>query len=256
MTNSRIIINDRKVNLIQYGEGENEVVLLHGWGQNIQMMDYIGQRLINSHITILDFPGFGDSEEPKESMNVQEYAEWLAILLESLQIENPILIGHSFGGRVAIKYASMYSVEKVVLLATPCIRHRKKPNLKEKIYKIVKKTPFGEIIRRRVGSPDYNNATPIMRETLVKVVNEDLLEDAKKITAPTLIFAGLNDTAVNIEDTYIQANSMLNAAVIEQNGTHYAYLENIDQTAIVINEFIRPQKHSKDECVKTRCKKK
>lgn len=235
-----IIIDNRKVNIVQYGNGTHEVVLLHGWGQNIEMMNFIGQGLIDAHITILDFPGFGESEEPEESMNVSGYALWLYNLLQLLNIENPVLIGHSFGGRVAIKYAANFPAEKVVLLATPCIRHRHKPNLKEKLYKVVKKTPFGEIVRKRVGSPDYNNATPIMRETLVKVVNEDLLEDAKNIAAPTLIFAGSKDTAVSIEDAYVQANAMSDAAVIEQQGTHYAYLENINQTVTIINEFLTP----------------
>ena len=241
MADNGIMINNRRVNFTQYGEGENEVVLLHGWGQNIQMMDFIGQHLNNAHITILDFPGFGGSEEPEQSMNVTEYAEWLHFLLRILNIDNPVLIGHSFGGRVAIKYASIYPVDKLVLLATPCIRHRHKPNMKERLYKVVKKTPFGEIVRKRFGSLDYNNATPIMRETLVKVVNEDLLEDAEKIEAPTLIFAGTQDTAVSIEDAYIQAHSMINAAVVEQQGTHYAYLENINQTVLIINEFLTPK---------------
>ena len=235
-----ILIDDRKVNVKQYGEGSTEVVLLHGWGQNIQMMDFIGQGLKDVHVTILDFPGFGESEEPTSSMNVSGYAFWLYSLLQLLNIENPVLIGHSFGGRVAIKYAAHFPVEKVVLLATPCIRHRHKPNMKERLYKVVKKTPFGEIVRKKVGSPDYNNATPIMRETLVKVVNEDLLEDAKNISAPTLIFAGSNDTAVSIEDAYTQAEAMQDAAVIEQQGTHYAYLENINQTVAIINEFLTP----------------
>ena len=72
------------------------------------------------------------------------------------------------------------------------------------------------------------------------VVNEDLLEDAKNIAAPTLIFAGSKDTAVSIEDAYVQANAMPDAAVIEQQGTHYAYLENINQTVTIINEFLTP----------------
>lgn len=241
----QMIIENKKVNYVQYGDGEQDVVLLHGWGQNIEMMNFIGAKLNNVRVTIMDLPGFGESEEPDKSKNVEEYADWLYKFNEILGITNPIIIGHSFGGRIAVKYASKYQVEKLVLLATPIIRHRNKPTLSERLYKVVKKTPIGEMVRKKVGSADYNNATPIMRETLVKVVNEDLLEDAKKILVPTLLFAGTNDTAVSLEDTKQVASQMQDAAVIELIGTHYAYIENLTQTCAIINEFITPSSITK-----------
>lgn len=238
-------IYGKKVNYIQYGDGDKNVVLLHGWGQNIEMMDYVGKYLENAKVTIFDLPGFGKSEELDYSMNVEEYADWLKEALDILSIDNPILIGHSFGGRVAIKYASKYPTSKLILLATPIIRHRHKPTLEERLYKVVKKTPLAEYFRKRIGSADYNNATPIMRETLVKAVNEDLLADAIKVNAPTIFLAGIEDTAVSLGDTYAAINQMKDAAVIKQYGTHYAYLENLDQTCAVINEFINPVKLTK-----------
>jgi pimeloyl-ACP methyl ester carboxylesterase len=237
-------VRNIRVNYKQYGEGE-DIVLLHGWGQNIEMMDFIGRNLKNSHITIFDLPGFGNASEPGYSMNVTDYADWVKAVLDLMKIKNPILIGHSFGGRVAVKYASKYPTDKVVLLGTPIIRKRKKPNLQERFYKVVKHTPLGEAVKKKIGSDDYNNASNIMREILVKVVNEDLSRNAKKITAPTLLFAGTHDTAVSLEDTYKIAEQMNNAAVIELNGTHYAYLENLNQTCIIINEFINPSKQLK-----------
>ena len=234
-------INDIFVNYIQYGEGK-DVVLLHGWGQNIEMMDFIGKNLENVRVTILDLPGFGKTDEPKNSMNVDDYADFLHEFCFMLDIDNPILIGHSFGGRVAIKYASKYDVDKVALFGTPCIRHESKPTFGQKLYKVVKKTPFGDLLRKHIGSADYNNATPIMRETLVKVVNEDLLKDAEKISAPTLLFAGTKDTAVPYEDVEEQAKHMTDAAVITLEGTHYAYVENLQYVSSILNEFITPNK--------------
>ena len=67
-----MIVQDRLVNYVQYGDGPKEVVLLHGWGQNIKMMDFIGKKLENAHVTIFDLPGFGNSKEPNQSMNVQD----------------------------------------------------------------------------------------------------------------------------------------------------------------------------------------
>ncbi len=231
-------IYGKRVNYIQYGEGDKDVVLLHGWGQNIEMMDFVGKELKNVRVTIFDLPGFGNSEELDHSMSVGEYADWLKQVLSILSINNPVLVGHSFGGRVAIKYASKYPTSKVVLLATPIIRRRHDPTIKEKFYKVIKSTPFGEYFRKRIGSPDYNNASPIMRETLVKAVNEDLLLDLIKIEVPTIFLAGTKDTAVSLSDTYYAISKMKNGAVIEQDGTHYAYIQNLYQTCATINEFV------------------
>ena len=78
------IIKDLKLNYIQYGEGE-DIVLLHGWGQEIQMMQPLGNEFTDYRITILDFPGFGFSEEPKESWFIEDYCEALESLLKELK---------------------------------------------------------------------------------------------------------------------------------------------------------------------------
>ena len=120
-----ISIKNKNVNYIQYGSGE-DIVLLHGWGQNIEMMKPLGDCFLDKRITILDFPGFGSSEEPTCAYTIYDYVEILEELLQKLEIKNPIVIGHSFGGRVAIVYASRNNVEKLVLFGAPCIRTYKK----------------------------------------------------------------------------------------------------------------------------------
>ena len=112
----KLNIRNIDINYIQYGEGE-DVILLHGWGQNIQMMDPIGKNLCKSHkITIIDLPGFGESEEPKEELNIYDYADILKELVDKLKIKKPTLIGHSFGGRIAIIYGSKYPKVKLSII--------------------------------------------------------------------------------------------------------------------------------------------
>ena len=101
------VIKGIRTNYTQYGEGQ-DIVLLHGWGQNIKVMEPLAKRLNGYRITIIDLPGFGLSEEPPTSYSVSDYADYVHELLESLEIKNPILIGHSFGGRVSIIYGSKY----------------------------------------------------------------------------------------------------------------------------------------------------
>ena len=80
------------INYIQYGEG-SDIILLHGWGQNIEMMKPLGDPLSKNHrITILDFPGFGDSEEPKEPWSIKDYALLIEYLVKELKIKKPIVI--------------------------------------------------------------------------------------------------------------------------------------------------------------------
>ena len=175
-------IKDLNINYIQYGKGK-DVVLLHGWGQNIKMMDPLGKNLMdNFKITILDLPGFGSSEIPKFAYTINDYTELLHEFLNELNIDNPILIGHSFGGRVAINYASLYKVEKLVLFGSPFIVREKK-GLKVKVLKTLKKIKFldgiAEFMKNYLGSEDYKAASGVMREILVKTVNTDLRAAAK-----------------------------------------------------------------------------
>ena len=235
--------NNTEVNYIQYGSG-SDVVLLHGWGQNIAMMKPIGDRLQKNHrITILDFPGFGDSEEPKNALTVYDYCEILEELLKKLKVKKPVIMGHSFGGRIAIIYASRNEVEKVVLFGSPCIRKEVKPSLKLRMLKSLKKIPginkLEGFAKNHMGSRDYKNASEIMKKILVNVVNEDLSECAKKINVPTLLIWGDRDTEAPVEDAKELEKIIPDAGLIVlPNSTHYAYLENLPQVINILNNFL------------------
>ncbi|MBQ2174039.1 MAG: alpha/beta hydrolase, partial [Alphaproteobacteria bacterium] len=199
-----IKVKNIDVNYIQYGKGK-DIVLLHGWGQNIEMMkpvgDYFSDRF---RITILDLPGFGMSDEPKETWNIDAYNNMLEDVLKELGVKKPIMIGHSFGGRLAIRYSAQNPVEKLVLFGSPCIRIKEELPFSVKVLKTLKKLPglneIGEYMKKYIGSRDYKAASPIMRQTLVEVVNEDLSNYARQIEEPTLLIWGENDTEAPVRD--------------------------------------------------------
>lgn len=236
-------IRNMDVNYIQYGsETGKDIVLLHGWGQNIEMMKPLGDGLQDFHITIIDFPGFGESDEPKTSLTIYNYVEILEELLDSLNIHKPILMGHSFGGRVAILYAARNTTEKLVLFGAPCVRHERK-SLKESILKAAKKIPgmnkIGEYAKKYIGSADYRKASPVMRETLVNVINEDLSNYAKKIQCPTLLIWGTNDTEAPIQEARELEALLVDGGLIELPGlSHYAYLEALPQVINILHNFL------------------
>lgn len=242
-------LKDTYINYVQYGNEEGkDIVLLHGWGQNIEMMDPIGRRLQDDfRITILDFPGFGKSPEPPYAFTVYNYFEVLDELLKKLKIKNPILIGHSFGGRIAMIYAASKPTSKLILFGAPFRRSNKKANIKLRILKTMKKIPIIKNLegyaKRHMGSRDYRNATPIMRQILVNVINTNLYEYLPKISASTILIWGSNDTEVPLEEAKVIEGAITDCGLIVYEGcTHYAYLERLDQTVNILNEFLKDVK--------------
>ena len=239
----KININNVNVNYIQYGEGK-DVLLLHGWGQNIQMMKPIGDNLCSNHrITIIDFPGFGESDEPSTPWTIDDYSLLIENLVRELNIRKPIVMGHSFGGRVAIHFSANNPIEKLVLFGSPCIRENKKLPLSTRILKKLRTLPgmdkLGEEMKKYIGSRDYKAASPIMRQTLVNVINEDLSSYARKIEEPTLLIWGEADTEAPVDDARELEKIMIDAALIILPGTHYAYLENLGQVINILNSFLK-----------------
>ena len=241
--NMKINIKSIDINYIQYGKG-SDVILLHGWGQNIEMMKPLGDNLSKNHkITIIDLPGFGETEEPKEELTIYDYNDILEEFLEKLKIKNPTLIGHSFGGRISMIYASKNKTDKLVLFGSPCMVKHSKPSLKVRILKFLKKVPIINKLegfaKRHIGSRDYKSASDMMRKILVNTVNADLSDCCKKIKCPTLLVWGENDTEVDVEEAK-QIESMIDDSglIVLPNSTHYAYLENLNHVTNILRNFL------------------
>lgn len=232
---------DVDINYIEYGEGD-DIVLLHGWGQNIAMMKPVGDKL-KGHIIILDLPGYGESSEPPNVWTIYDYVECVHEFLNSIGVKNPIMMGHSFGGKISLAYASKYKVKKLVLFASPFKKGIEKMPLKTKILKAAKKIPLLNKLegfaKKHIGSTDYKNASEMMRKILVETVNLDIRDDVKKIKCPTFIFWGTNDEAVPVEDAKELESLIPDAGLVIYEGcTHYAYLEMLPQVIKVIRIFL------------------
>lgn len=241
-----IKIKNTNINYVRYGDKSKQaIVLLHGWGQNIEMMQPVGDAFTTTNDVIaIDLPGHGASEEPKEVLQLSDFVEIIKELLDQLKIKNPILIGHSFGGKISLLYASKYSVKKLVLLASPYKTEMKELSLKTKALKQLKKVPglkkLENFAKKHIGSTDYRNASPIMRQILVEHVNLDLTEEVSKIKCPTLLIWGTLDQEVPVEEAYELEELIEDSGVVIYEGcTHYAYLERLGQTIHVLNSFLK-----------------
>ena len=226
-------------------KSKTSLVFLHGWGQNIEMMKPIADPFKKDYnVLIIDFPGHGKSEEPKEVWKLEDFTDMVHELIQELKIKKPTLIGHSFGGKISIIYASKYEVSNLVLLSAPYKASALKKSLKVRVLKRLAKVPglksMANTFKKRMGSTDYKNATPIMRDILVGQVNTDTSENLKKITVPTIIIWGTNDVTVGIENAYEMEKLLKDGAVIPYEGMdHFAYLQDKQRTINIISSLIK-----------------
>ena len=233
--------------------GGAPIILMHGWGCNLTTLQSVEKVAMENHTVYnVDFPGFGESQEPSQVWGVEEYTQLIEQFVKAENIENPILLGHSFGGRVGILYSSRNKVNKLILVDAAGVKPRRslKYYFKVYTYKLGKKLMpliYGkeraqqriDAMRAKRGSSDYNNASPMMRAILSKVVNEDLKEKMPLIKAPTLLIWGENDTATPLRDAKIMERLIPNAGLVSFPGCgHYSFLDNPFQFAAVLRSFL------------------
>ncbi len=244
-------------NYVKEGQGEN-LLLLHGWGTNLSLFSAIIETAKKRYtVYAVDFPGFGGSDEPKEPWDVDGYVDFIIAFCKKMGIEKTVLLGHSFGGRVIIKLLSRedcpIEVEKVILTGSAGIKppRSEKAEKKAKIYQRGKaflsskpiKALFPNALenyRNRHGSADYRAASPMMRQVLVKVVNEDLAPLLPLVKQETLLIWGENDDATPLSDGKQMEREMPDAALVTlPNAGHFAFLEQQYAFLRIISSFLK-----------------
>ncbi len=248
-----IVLKDGvRVKYDESGQGP-AMILMHGWGCKGSTVQSIANIAAEQHrVYNLDLPGFGDSSEPPTVWGVEDYVAMLEDFVAKVGIEDPIILGHSFGGRVGILYSSRHKVDKLVLVDAAGVKPRRSLRYYLKVYtfkagKMLTRIALGrkkaaeriERMRQKKGSADYAAASPMMRSILTKVVNEDLKAVMPSIQAPTLLIWGENDTATPLRDAKIMERLIPDAGLVSFPGCgHYSFLDNPYQFAAVLRCFI------------------
>lgn len=230
------------------------LILMHGWGCDHSTVRSIAATAALTHTVYnIDFPGFGASEEPAEVWGVERYTRLIEALVKAEKLESPVLVGHSFGGRVAILFASRNKADKVILVDAAGIKPRRTLKYYLKVYSFKTGKKFWELIlgkekaqaridrmRARRGSSDYAGASPMMRRILSKVVNEDLTDRLPLISAPALLIWGENDTATPLSDAKKMARLIPDSGLVSFPGCgHYSFLDNPGQFRAVLSSFLK-----------------
>lgn len=238
------------------------LIILHGWGSHSKIMQPIAENLQrNRTVFLLDFPGFGESPEPSQPLNVQQYAEiterWINSVLPD---ENFDLFVHSFGARVAIKLLACQPisdrVEKVIFTGAAGLKPKRKASYYIKKYTAkVLKAPFWllpanlrekGLIRlrdtslwKKLGSSDYQQLSGIMRETFVKTVTEYLDADVANIQHEILLIWGKDDNATPLDQGIRMERTLPNSALVTiENAGHYAFLDQPSKFAAIARAYL------------------
>jgi len=191
----------------------NNILILHGWGSCTKNWQRVKDRLESGGYKVFlpDLPGFGENLPLSQVWEVDDYVKWVKDYCEKNNLSQIFLLGHSFGGSIALKFALKFpqEVKKLILVDPAIVRVKdvKKEILTKiaKILKIFSFLPLYSSVRRicykLIGS-DYPDAEGPMRETYLKVIKEDLSGHLAKVSVPTLLIWGEKDKVTPVKDAY------------------------------------------------------
>jgi len=239
----------------KYGDNPKTILILPGWGYTRETFRGIIQQFQKDYtIYIVDYPYFGNSPIPNKELTIYDYAETFYNFISELGIINPIIMAHSFGGRITSLLIGKYNlkIDKIILIDVAGIKRRKKIKifLKEKIYKILKRIikilPKNKqiIIQKKLlekfASEDYMNLPIIMKKTFQNIIKVNLKKYYKKISSETLIIWGEKDIDTPLKDAKLLNKIIKNSGlIIFKNTTHYSYLYNQELTIKILNSFLK-----------------
>lgn len=200
---------------------EKSILIIHGWGANKEiMMKAFGSYLNEFKQIYIDLPGFGRSDIFYELDSIK-YAKIVQVFLSSLKLKPDIIMGHSFGGKIA----TLLRPENLVLLSTAGIVEEKPfiVKFKIKLYKFLKIFGFAGLYKL-FATKDVAGMSRVMYDTLKNVVDEDFREIFSKTRAKTLIFWGEGDKAVSLESGKTINRLIKNSEFFPLAGDHFFFL--------------------------------
>lgn len=248
----KVIVDNLAVAYHDHGKGR-VMLMLHGWKDAGRSFDRLASQISGSYRFIqLDLPGFGDSELPRTPWTLADYVEFVEHFVEKLHLQVDVLVGHSMGGRIAIKGVASGSLHahKLVLIGSAGIA--KSNSLRNRMYKIVAKTGKAATLvpplslartrlRRRLyqqAGSDYLTAGPLT-QTFLSIIAEDLQAQARQIKIPTLLVWGSEDDQTPLSDGQALARLIPTSKLYVVNGAgHFVHLTHDPEVADRMKDFL------------------
>ncbi len=249
----QVIVSDLLTSYVISGEGKT-LLLLHGWADSLQTYDLLASELAQKYQVVrLDLPGFGQTQAPHDTWDLDDYGLFVRNFLEKLKIPAVYsVIGHSNGGALAIRSISTGNLhpQKLVLLAASGVRDTQK--LRKAGLKIIAKTgkamtfwlPLGT--RKKLQKKLYGTAgsdmlvAPHLKETFKQTVRQDVQADAHKLSLPTLLIYGSQDKATPIKSIGEKLHQKIASSklIIIDGADHFVHQSNSEEVGKKIEEFL------------------
>lgn len=195
----------------------DSVVILHGWGSSSRSFGYVKDVLTKEGFSVYapDLPGFGVTPEPSRGARLKDYVQFVLDFVDRHDLKNFYLIGHSFGGQIAVELVAEFPrrVKGLVLYGAATVRGTS--GFKKRIFLFISKLgkkllsfsplrflqkPASKIIHFLAGSRDYYRATDTMKSVMRNVLAEDVTGFLPSISVPTLIICGERDDATPLKE--------------------------------------------------------
>jgi len=202
---------------------KEDIVFLHGWGANRALMRQVFQNTFSQYRHIyIDLPGFGHSPSTIHAMDSLDYVNILEAFFELASVSKQIIIGHSFGGKLALLLEPKF----LVLIAASGITVPKPlpVRLKIALFKVLKPLHL-QWLREAFRADDAKQLSEVMYETFKRVVNEDFSEAFVQRKNPALLLWGDEDTATPLSSAKKMKALMPKAQLHVFKGDHYFFLE-------------------------------
>lgn len=237
---------------VDISKRKKTLIFLHGWGSNSPLWFSSTTELSEKgyELYFFDLPGFGKSQVPKQAFSLDDYAGVVTKMIEKLTIIKPIVIGHSFGGKIAVRIAAKKTIPLTgLILVDPSGLPHTSLVTKAKIHLASTLKPFFSLpilkdmknsVLKLSGSDDYV-ATPQLRETFIRIIREHVKYELSTITAPTLIVWGEKDTNeyTPLSDAEVFKKSIPGSCLtIIKKAGHYCFLDNPPEFISSVLSFI------------------
>jgi len=238
----------------KYGSGEEKLVILPGWGDTRKTFNRLIRTLEDYYtIYIVDYPGFGNTKFPSFDMTIYDYANLIHEWLNYLDLDNPTLLSHSFGGRIAITLTGyyQYKYEKIILMNSAGVKPKKtiRQKLRTKTYKLLKRLTkllpkksrknLEEKLFNHYSSTDYRTLPNNMKKTFQNIVGEDLTNYLKDIKSECIILWGENDVSTPLKDGIIMNKNISKSKLyIFKDASYFVYLDRFQDVLETIVKFI------------------
>ncbi len=233
------VIGEILVNYQVVGSGKKDMVVLHGWQASIEEWKRVADNFSEDgyRVFLIDLPGFGGTSRVQSDWGAYEYADFVVEFCKTMGVKNPVVIGHSFGGRVAIVLAGFkkIAISRLVLVDAAGMEMK---SLKTRMVRVL--APWfrwlPKNIKRILGSADYKNSGNMM-EIFKKVINQPLRYLLPEIKVPTVVVWGERDSILPLSEAKMIHKGILGSVFrIVWGAGHSPHVEKLDEFIQILKE--------------------